>query len=210
MSCLSLFNIFSCYGYVLRVKIFRTKPDHALIELATHQMAATALTNLKGIEIYGKKLSINFSKHTHINAMSSSTQGEKDRQAEDFMKDFSRTNLNRFSKASIFDQSNLQGALLSQLAINGSVSKSYQRYMCQPTTTLHISNIDASVDEKELIEMFTACGELEGQRVFEHNAKRMALVKYKKLSEAVEALCALHNTVLGGKGIKVAFSTNKL
>jgi polypyrimidine tract-binding protein 2 len=210
MTSLSLFNIFSCYGYVLRIKIFRSKPDHALIEFATHQMANTALSNLKGLELFGNKLSINFSKHTHINAASSTMQGGNDHSDDDLMKDFSRTNLNRFSKSSVFGQSG-QGGLLptSSLPSNGK-SKTSSRYMCQPTSTLHISNIDSSVDEKELIKMFEEFGDFEGEKVFEHNAKRMALIKFEKLSEAAEALCSLHNKNLGGKSIKVAFSMNKL
>jgi hypothetical protein len=156
-------------------------------------MATSALTNLKGLEIFGQKISINFSKHTHINATTGLTQDNSD---DDLMKDFSRTNLNRFSKASTFAPS--------------TGGKKTSRYMCQPTSTLHVSNIDASVDEKELIKMFANFGELEGERVYEHNAKRMALIKFKQLSESAEALANLHNTSMGGKSIKIAFSMNKL
>jgi hnRNP-L/PTB/hephaestus splicing factor len=208
MSIMCLFNLFSCYGYVLRIKIFRSKPDHALVELANHHMASTALTNLKGLTVYGNKLSINFSKHTHINASSSTIQGSNGNSDDDLVKDFTRTNLNRFSKTSVFGQ---QGAILPQLVPNNSSkSKANQRYMCQPTTTLHISNVDVKVDEKELIKMFEDFGELEGHRVYEHNEKRMALIKFKKLSESAEALCSLHNKIMEGKSIKIAFSMNKL
>ncbi|KAL0483831.1 polypyrimidine tract-binding protein [Acrasis kona] len=186
MGIIALLNLFSCYGFVLRIKIFRVKPDHALIEFANHAMANAALTNLKGIELYGYKLSVNFSVHSHINSNTSTTQGSNDRSDEDFMRDFSKTVLNRFS------------------------AKSNQRYMCQPTATLHISNISPSVSEEELEKVLNEKGKAEKHRVYEHNEKRMALFKYPKVSDAAEVLCQVHDKVVGGKSIKVAFSTNRL
>lgn len=191
VNCDLLFNLFSCYGYIYRIKIFKTKPDHALVQMASHKQALNAINSLKGLQIFGKTLSVNFSKHTFINSSKSDSN----------MKDFTKTNLNRFPR-------NLSTSPSSNSPTTG---KQHKLYMCQPTQTLHISNVPFEKDDKGreiLTNIFSKFGEIEGLRVFRHNDKPMALIKFKTVTAAAEALASLHNETVSGKHMKVAFSLN--
>lgn len=201
MECDHIFNLFSCYGYVLRIKIFRTKADHALVQMATSQQANTAVAALKGVEVFGKKLSVNFSRHTNINATDST---------DHLTRDYSKTNLNRFplNVALTTNVKHSQNGT-SILAANSNGLKK-NRFMCHPTHTIHISNLDASVEMDELEAKFKDFGEIEGVRAFEHNNKCMALIKFKLVPCAVAALCTLHNQLFKSLPMKISFSTNKL
>jgi len=42
-----LFNLFSLYGNIVRIKILRNKPDHALVEMADGLQAELAVHYLK-------------------------------------------------------------------------------------------------------------------------------------------------------------------
>jgi polypyrimidine tract-binding protein 2 len=42
-----LFNLFSLYGNIVRIKILRNKPDHALVEMADGFQAELAVHYLK-------------------------------------------------------------------------------------------------------------------------------------------------------------------
>ncbi|WVZ98728.1 hypothetical protein U9M48_044128 [Paspalum notatum var. saurae] len=61
-----LFNLFSLYGNIVRIKILRNKPDHALVEMADGLQAELAVHYLKGAIIFGKKLEVNYSKYPNI------------------------------------------------------------------------------------------------------------------------------------------------
>eukprot|EP00244_Chara_vulgaris_P013555 TRINITY_DN780_c0_g1_i1.p1 TRINITY_DN780_c0_g1~~TRINITY_DN780_c0_g1_i1.p1 ORF type:complete len:512 (-),score=79.30 TRINITY_DN780_c0_g1_i1:957-2492(-) len=81
-----LFNLFSNYGNVLRVKMLHNKPDHALIQMGDGFQAELAVTYLKqGITLFDKRLDVNFSKHAQINPSPDS-------------RDYSTSNLNRFTR----------------------------------------------------------------------------------------------------------------
>lgn len=80
-----LFNLFSIYGNILRIKLLRNKPDHALIQMADGFQAELAVHFLKGALLFGKHLEVNFSKHAQIHPSSDST-------------DYSGSKLNRFNR----------------------------------------------------------------------------------------------------------------
>ncbi|KAG9150738.1 hypothetical protein Leryth_002901 [Lithospermum erythrorhizon] len=80
-----LFNIFSIYGNIMRIKLLRNKPDHALVEMSDGLQAELAVNFLKGAMLFGKRLEVNFSKHPHI------TSGPDTH-------DYSNSNLNRFNR----------------------------------------------------------------------------------------------------------------
>eukprot|EP00249_Psilotum_nudum_P010923 c22850_g1_i1 orf=213-1628(+) len=80
-----LFNLFSNYGNIMRVKMLHNKPDHALVQMGDGFQAELAAYYLKGITVFGKRLDVNYSKHAQINN-SADTH------------DFSASNLNRFNR----------------------------------------------------------------------------------------------------------------
>ncbi|XP_028054556.1 polypyrimidine tract-binding protein homolog 3-like isoform X2 [Camellia sinensis] len=61
-----LFNLFSIYGNIVRIKLLRNKPDHALVQMGDGFQAELAVHFLKGAMLFGKQLEVNFSKHPNI------------------------------------------------------------------------------------------------------------------------------------------------
>ncbi|KAF3674561.1 hypothetical protein FXO38_05162, partial [Capsicum annuum] len=61
-----LFNLCSLYGNIVRIKILRNKPDHALVQMGDGFQAELAVHFLKGAMLFGKRLEVNFSKHANI------------------------------------------------------------------------------------------------------------------------------------------------
>ncbi|KAM3248352.1 polypyrimidine tract-binding protein 3 isoform X3 [Capsicum annuum] len=80
-----LFNLCSLYGNIVRIKILRNKPDHALVQMGDGFQAELAVHFLKGAMLFGKRLEVNFSKHANI------TTGPDTH-------DYSNSNLNRFNR----------------------------------------------------------------------------------------------------------------
>ncbi|XP_038725707.1 polypyrimidine tract-binding protein homolog 3 isoform X4 [Tripterygium wilfordii] len=80
-----LFNLFSLYGNIVRIKLLRNKPDHALVQLGDGFQAELAVHFLKGAMLFGKHLEVNFSKHPNI------TQGADTHE-------YMNSNLNRFNR----------------------------------------------------------------------------------------------------------------
>ncbi|XP_039016067.1 polypyrimidine tract-binding protein homolog 3-like [Hibiscus syriacus] len=61
-----LFNLFSLYGNIVRIKLLRNKPDHGLVQMGDGFQAELAVHFLKGAMLFGKRLEVNFSKHPNI------------------------------------------------------------------------------------------------------------------------------------------------
>ncbi|KAI3446368.1 hypothetical protein Pfo_003033 [Paulownia fortunei] len=80
-----LFNLFSIYGNIIRIKLLRNKPDHALVQMGDGFQAELAVHFLKGAMLFGKHLEVNFSKHPNI------TTGADTHE-------YSNSNLNRFNR----------------------------------------------------------------------------------------------------------------
>ncbi|KAK7279812.1 hypothetical protein RJT34_24870 [Clitoria ternatea] len=80
-----LFNLFSIYGNIVRIKLLRNKPDHALVQMGDGFQAELAVHFLKGAMLFGKRLEVNFSKHQNI------TQGADTHE-------YVNSNLNRFNR----------------------------------------------------------------------------------------------------------------
>ncbi|MQL89815.1 hypothetical protein Taro_022398, partial [Colocasia esculenta] len=83
-----LFNLFSLYGNIVRIKLLRNKPDHALIQMGDGFQAELAVHFLKGAMLFGKRLEVNFSKHPNITA------------AQD-AHEYSGSSLNRFNRNAV-------------------------------------------------------------------------------------------------------------
>ncbi|KAJ8570512.1 hypothetical protein K7X08_037484 [Anisodus acutangulus] len=80
-----LFNLFSIYGNIARIKLLRNKPDHALVQMDDGFQAELAVHFLKGAMLFGHRLEVNYSKHPNI------TTGPETH-------DYSNSNLNRFNR----------------------------------------------------------------------------------------------------------------
>src|SRR5690349_8355620 len=131
-----LFNLFSCYGYISRLKLFQKqqKRNHALIQMGNYKQANMAINSLKGVRLHNCTLNINFSKHLQIrdpsptgDAGANSENGEKsistDKLATLAFINFEKipVHLNRYSRREKY---------------------SISRRVCPPSDTLHVSNFD--------------------------------------------------------------------
>ncbi|KAF9687065.1 hypothetical protein SADUNF_Sadunf02G0055000 [Salix dunnii] len=83
-----LFNLFSLYGNIVRIKLLRNKPDHALVQMGDGFQSELAVHFLKGAMLFGKRLEVNFSKHPNI------TQGADTHE-------YMNSNLNRFNRNAV-------------------------------------------------------------------------------------------------------------
>ncbi|KAL8134463.1 polypyrimidine tract-binding protein homolog 3 [Apium graveolens] len=80
-----LFNLFSLYGNIVRIKLLRNKPDHALVQMGDGFQAELAVHFLKGATLFEKRLEVNFSKHPNITTSAETHE-------------YSNSNLNRFNR----------------------------------------------------------------------------------------------------------------
>lgn len=80
-----LFNLFSIYGNIMRIKILRNKPDHALIQMGDGLQAELAVHYLKGAMLFDKRMEVNYSKHPQITSAPDT-------------RDYSTSKLNRFNR----------------------------------------------------------------------------------------------------------------
>ncbi|KAL9243707.1 hypothetical protein vseg_017563 [Gypsophila vaccaria] len=61
-----LFNLFSLYGNIVRIKILRNKPDHALVQMGDGFQAELAVHFLKGATLFDKRMDVNYSRFPQI------------------------------------------------------------------------------------------------------------------------------------------------
>lgn len=187
VTCTALFNLFSSYGNVVRVKILHNKPDHALVQMGDYAQASTALHYLKGLVLWDKPMDINFSKHSYI----SSTSNDPN---DPTSADYTNSPLNRFKFS--------QGS-----------EKAQQIYknMSGPGSLLHVSNLPATVTSQAVSDIFSPFGVTPSSvKIFDINNKHQALVQFDTIQHAAEALVTLHNSQFEGRGLKISFSKNKL
>lgn len=187
INCTALFNLFSSYGNVMRIKILHNKPDHALVQMGDYAQASTAMHYLKGLVLWDKPMDINFSKHSYI----SSTSNDPN---DPTSADYTNSPLNRFK----FSQG---------------TEKAQQIYknMSGPGSLLHVSNLPPTATTQAVADIFAPFGvSAASVKIFDISNKRQALVQFDTIQHAAEALVTLHNTQLEGRGLKISFSKNKL
>ena len=166
----------------MRVKVLFAKKDNALVQMAEPAQAALALAHLDRLRLLGRTLHVTLSRHASVQLPRDSDSA--------LTRDFaSCAQLHRFKKPG---------------------SKNYCNIF-PPSTTLHLSNIPASVSEEELRQLFAracpaAAAAVTGFKFFPRD-RRMALVSLATLDDAVLALVRLHNAPLADAAhLRVSFS----
>eukprot|EP00013_Stygamoeba_regulata_P013780 CAMPEP_0177684718 /NCGR_PEP_ID=MMETSP0447-20121125/32584_1 /TAXON_ID=0 /ORGANISM="Stygamoeba regulata, Strain BSH-02190019" /LENGTH=473 /DNA_ID=CAMNT_0019194591 /DNA_START=522 /DNA_END=1943 /DNA_ORIENTATION=- len=177
-----LFNLFGVYGDVNRVKVLFNKKDTALVQFCTPQQAETALMNLNGVPLLGNTLRVNVSKHTNIQMPRVPLD-----QGGDLTQDFTGSPLHRFKQAG---------------------SKNFN-HIFPPSAVLHLSNLAQDLTEDAVKEEFAKFGQVTGFKFFLKD-KRMALIQFSTVGEAVDALVHMHNAPIGTNNIRVSFSKSTL
>lgn len=75
MKCQQLFNLFSNYGAIVRIKVLRGKPDKALVQYEDIRQAENALYYLRGVRVFGSDLDVTYSKFQEIRPSSNALVG---------------------------------------------------------------------------------------------------------------------------------------
>eukprot|EP00922_Rhytidocystis_sp_ex-Travisia-forbesii_P005465 GHVS01007971.1.p1 GENE.GHVS01007971.1~~GHVS01007971.1.p1 ORF type:complete len:421 (-),score=76.14 GHVS01007971.1:121-1383(-) len=188
-----LFNLFSLYGTVTRIKILREKNDTALIQFSDPLYASIAHSLLNNAPINGRELQISFSKNHEVKMPPQSNQETEE-------------DLKRTKSFGLKDQR--YGALNSAADM-----EKYVKGACRPTNTLFIANINEECTEEDITKLFVDICPI-NKFLFkdprEGSRTRMAMVEVPSDVEAIRALMGLHNTPIGSRSIKVAFSKTVL
>ncbi|OQR86512.1 polypyrimidine tract-binding protein [Thraustotheca clavata] len=182
MKVQSLFSFFGCFGDVMRIKIMFRKEGTSLVQFFNEDHAQSARKYLDGVVICGKKLRVDFSKHTAIIMPRSD--------AEEFeiinTVDFSNSPHHRYRRRSLTEAA-------------------------PPSPLLHISGIPSSMQPREyeqshpIAAMFVNYGLVKKFHPIQKQPK-MALVEMASLEEAIDSLIALDNYVFPDGRIRVSFS----
>ncbi|KAL5108069.1 Polypyrimidine tract-binding protein 2 [Taenia crassiceps] len=154
-----LFTLFGVYGDVQRVKILYNKKDSALIQFSDAYQANLALQYLNGIPLLGRTLRCQPSRHLSV-----TPAGELE---AELTRDYTGSRLHRFRSVNSRNFSNI----------------------CAPNTVLHVSGLPEDVCEDEIADLFHRLSGVAPTLVKSMDRdKRMALVEYATLADAVNAL----------------------
>ncbi|XP_066603851.1 polypyrimidine tract-binding protein 2 isoform X7 [Prorops nasuta] len=179
----ALFTLFGVYGDVQRVKILYNKKDSALIQLAEPHQAHLAMTHMDKLRVFGKQIKVMLSKHQTVQLPK---EGQPD---AGLTKDYTNSPLHRFKKPG---------------------SKNYQN-IYPPSSTLHLSNIPATISEEEIKDAFTKNGFTVKAFKFFPKDRKMALIQMPSMDDAVAALIKMHNYQLSeSHHLRVSFSKSNI
>ncbi|OWZ15699.1 Polypyrimidine tract-binding protein [Phytophthora megakarya] len=173
-----LFTLFGCFGDVLRIKIMFRKRDTALIQFVDEVHSTSALDHLDGVYVFGKKLRVDFSKHTSV----SMPHADADRFEIENTLDFTNSPLHRYRRRS------------PQEAVS-------------PCPLLHISGIPMELQRNQnaLVDLFAQYGFVKNFHFLQNNSK-MALLEMGTMDEAIMALLRLDNMAYPDSHMRISFS----
>ncbi|CAH8645737.1 unnamed protein product [Heterobilharzia americana] len=184
----TLFILFGVYGDVQRVKIIHNKRSTALVQLSDAAQALRAANFLNGVPLYGKmlqcvlskNLSINMPQHNLQNLLPDGENGPRN------TCDYNGHKLHRFKHANSRNHFNI----------------------CSPSKVLHVTNLPESISEETLQKVFENGCDCHVSRIKTFKAeKKMALIEFDSLEEAISALIAMHDyPIEENMRIRVSFS----
>ncbi|PNX80853.1 polypyrimidine tract-binding protein 3-like, partial [Trifolium pratense] len=219
-----LFNLFSIYGNIMRIKILRNKPDHALVqmgdgfqaELAVHflkllacpllQPAPTTFSPVVTLLVHNlppPKLSRGPTIILSAMALCDlvlvlGTNPIGGHYWVGTMLFGKRLEVNFSKHPNITQGPDTHEYMNSNLnRFNRNAAKNY-RYCCSPTRIIHVSSLPQDIIEIELASLLVEHGIIFNCKVFEMNGKKQALVQFETEEEATEALVCKHASSLSG------------
>jgi len=131
-----LFNLFSFYGDVERIKILRRKTTCALVEFSTATFAAIARDHLDGTTLKGETLVVTFSRFDRVRM-----PHEANLPPDDMTKDFSGKQFEKYKRF-----------------WNEDLKKTNMKKIMLPTKTIHISGIQAGKSPNDVKRAFQGAG----------------------------------------------------
>lgn len=131
-----LYNIFSFYGDVERIKLIRRANSCALIEFTTATFACIARDHLDGAVLRGEKLVVTFSRYDRVRL-----PHEAGFPADGNTKDFSGREYDKYKRYRTED-----------------LKKNNMRKIIEPTSTIHISGIQSGKSPNDVKRLFESIG----------------------------------------------------
>ena len=130
-----LYNLFSFYGDVERVKILRKKNNCALVEFSTATFACIARDHLDQSTIRGERLVVTFSRFDRVRMPQ-----EIGLPPDDNTQDFSGTEHQKFKRFVVFELLDCRNSLLYRYWTE-ELKKNNMRKIIAPTSTIHVSGV---------------------------------------------------------------------
>ncbi|XP_047095090.1 polypyrimidine tract-binding protein homolog 3-like isoform X1 [Lolium rigidum] len=215
----TLFNLFSLYGNIVRIKVLRNKPDHALVEmadgfqseLAVHYLKVCAFSLVPIYEVSLFHFVCNISLlllfvHCIIASFNIWDAILSIFCLQGAMLFGNKLEVNYSKYPTITPSADAHEYTNSSLnRFNSNVVKNY-RHCCAPTKMIHISALSQDISEDAILTHVSEHGSVVGTKLFEVNGKRQALVLFESEEEATEALVSKHASSLEGNTIRISFS----
>jgi len=189
LNCDRIFNLMCLYGNVQRVKFFDKPSYSCLVEYESPEQVEDAISFMKGIDIFGAKVSIEQTR--------TDFDSGRDFQLRDGSMNFADFSTNRNNRF-----------LTSEAASKNRLSK--------PVKNLHFYNAPASISIKELEHISHSFHILPPNklRTFKKSQDKVAgLLEYPSVADSVAALCCLNHFVLKSSKnnpftLKLCFANN--
>lgn len=178
----NLFNLFSIYGYIDKIKFLHNKPDSALVQYRLAEYAALAVDKLKQTPISDAVcLEVQPSKATDIK-IAPTEAPEKARQFEGRDQRWPLNAHDRILRAA-----------------------------SQPTNTLHISFLAKDCTQDEIVQVLQQVAVVQDFSFLPKAGDKfnMALATLPTVAETTQAVLLLNGTMLHGMKLKFAYSRQK-
>ncbi|XP_075452524.1 heterogeneous nuclear ribonucleoprotein L-like isoform X2 [Ascaphus truei] len=194
MNCSRVFNLFSLYGNVEKIKFMKTIPGTALVEMSDEYSVKRAVAHLNEVKIFGKRLNVCVSRQHSV--VPSQIFDLKDGTSS--YKDFGMSSKNRFT----------------------STVQTFKNKIQPPSSVLHYYNVPSCLEEEnfqKLCEDHTVPMFI-NFKVFDPKASSKTisgLIEWETKTEAVEALTVLNHYQIRVPSssypytLKLSFSTSR-
>lgn len=177
ITCHQLFKLFGMYGNVMKVKIFFSNPENALVELQDSAQANLAKTHLNNCPLLGNNIFVTLSRNSIVLNTPYIPENNK------YVADYSESKEHRYKIAG---------------------SKNF-RNIAPPSPVLHLSNLCDDKDENFYKELFKDVAKVKKFLWLKGDTKNI-LVEMENVDQAVAVLIFFHNYNIDGKFLKVSFS----
>jgi hypothetical protein len=172
-----IFRLFNCFGNVMKIKIFYSNPENALVEFEDDAQAGLAKNLLNGCPFRDSILHVGISKNPIIINIPYIPEGHK------YLADYKNSKEHRYRIAG---------------------SKNC-RNIARPSSVIHLSNLCEDKELDFYYKLFQGFGVVKRMFTLKGKAKSI-LVEMGSIADAVEILVNFHNFSIEGKFLKVSFS----
>ncbi|XP_026193575.1 polypyrimidine tract-binding protein homolog 3 [Cyclospora cayetanensis] len=186
-----LFNLFSLYGIVLRIKILKERPDTALIQYALPFYATIAQCLMMGAVCEGQALQVTLSRNKEVRLPSSAATASGD-------------------STGVEDEKRTVAFNMKDQRYGGEDVEKYVKGACRPTKTVFVANVNEEAQAEDVAALFKQYGQVLKitfkKPKNETSRTKLCIMEFESEERALSAVMHLHNFEFMGRSLKVAFS----